>query len=1431
MRKFSLSGKTLREGKHPRGRTASRRSLKMEQLEDRQMLANNPLVITEINYHPGPSHSGAFLEDEYEYVEFLNAGNTALTLAGTQFTARAGITNNVNFTFPAGYTLGPGQYALVVRNTAAMQERYGAGIVSQVVGQFPAGNNLQNSGNTIILTSSVNENVTINFTYDDGGSGELFPGRADGDGSSLQLRSPSKSADAAYYANAANWENSREYLGSPGRAGLEEIDKRVVINEILANSNNGIGEVDKIELANVTNNPVDLSGWIVTDMSDNDPTPTMQFLGGYKIPNGTILQPGEYLTLTEAQFNPAAGNNSFALSSGGERVYLTSLEADGLRLFEDIIDYDSTRQSESIGRAPNKTGSFLPMQSQTFGTPLTPTTVGANSSHALSPIVITEIVYSRWTPNPDLSYIELHNRSGASVLLGGAGVNDRWKIDGIGYSFPPNTTVPANTTFLVVPFNPVTEAAKANAFRSAYGISAAVQMFGPFPTPPSTASLSTNGERLRLTQFYADPGPPVETRDVLVDSVNFDDDSPWPEGPAGGIAGVNYALTRVALNSVGDSPHSWRSAAPTPGSVSSLPSTTSPLAGLAISELSYNPLPNEFDGSTPVPNNHLEFIEILNTTGSTLNLSNAGVRQAVEYTFLTGTTIAPGERVLVVSINPAIDDVAGHRTKFLNYYGLALGDVQMFGPWVGSLNNGGESVALVDNVQNTFLEFTYNDRGGWPDRAAGKGSSLELINPAAIPVGVEAAAAYLNVPTNWRASTELKGSAGTAGIGPIAPAIVINEVNSHTDLPSTDAIELLNVSGAPVDLSSWILTDDTTKDPLTTWYFLPSVTLNPGEYVTFDASPAGFNTLFNLNAAEGEQVYLIAFDAGSGDAYFADVVEFPATFSDVSLGRWPNGTGEMFPMSSRTLSQFDTFPIPGNVYTDGANSGPRFDQVVISEVMYNPLGPNPNDFEYIELQNRFASPALLGPRENTTPCAPGRATCWVENQPEGWRIRGSVDFDFTSAHTIPALGTMVMVSFDPVAFPAKATAFRSRYSIGAGVQLVGPFNLNRTIPDDSGIIRLEKPDFSPTTVAEGKEFTPNVLVDRVTYFDSAPWPTSPDGTGQSLTRVGSSAYGDLAASWNGSNPSPGSITQPAAAPRVTDVIVSGTTWNAAFKSAVTSPGSPVQGYTALKGSQQATAVPWGGVNQISITFDRAVAISSNALQVRGINTTNYSVSPTPSNPAGFTYTWTVNTPINGDRLILELDDAKVNAAGAMLDGEWTDNVSTGSSGNGSAGGDFRFRMNVLPGDADGNGTVNNDDFVSVRAVMFSSPGVGPYDVRRDLDTSGKIAVGDWIVARNKTGQSLPAGTPNSPAAAPEAAAAIVAQSDRTVRRIAAAPLRAIARTAAVDRVLSAGSLSEGTVRSGVDGNFDGQSPLSALRARRAVRASSAVTQPDALRRV
>jgi hypothetical protein len=741
------------------------------------MLANFKLVISEFNYNPAHQVApGSTDKNLFEFIELYNAHTDPINLLGVQIQTFNGVTQKALVNLPS-YDLQPGEYALVVRDVTSFLTRYGQDLQPKIVASYinnVAGSNDQQGGLPdspaegagrirLATPAGINPGVT-HVPYDDGGD---FPRAADGKGATLVLTDPGGVANATttaganiQYSQGNHWHGSPEYGGSPGRRGLESHEPRVVINELLTNSNNAIGELDAIELANISNDPVDISGWMLTD-NENDPVGNLSVLHSYYIPEGTMLQPGGYYTVDESQFNsPPNSPSAFAIKSTAdpdnpgdpaEWVFLVSREPDGTRLREDEVAFDTTRTSQSIGRAPNLTGSFWPLQTRTFG--------AANSPHVESPIVITEIMYKRTPVHMNRNYIELYNRTTQPVTMSGA---TPWYVSGVSFQFPTAgapVIIPAETAVLLVAFNPgtTTPTTEAINFRDDYGLDDDVKLYGPFGS-----NLSNNGERLTLVQ------PVIEGLSrlrVLADSVDFQNDSPWPEGPNGGVplgspTAVEYSLQRVSPTNIGDLPHSWRGALPDPGRYSP-PATSSPLEGVVISEVMYNPLPDAFDenGEAIYPG-HLEFIEILNSTATPKNLAQAGIGQAVsDFRFPTGTTIAPSGRLVVVPFHP--NDVFA-RTGFFNRYGIPNGTVEkpaqapdwMFGPWTRNLNNEGESVALFDNIGNTFFEFTYNDRGDWPERAAGNGSSLEVIDPNAIPNGVLNTSAYLNNPAVWRASTE-----------------------------------------------------------------------------------------------------------------------------------------------------------------------------------------------------------------------------------------------------------------------------------------------------------------------------------------------------------------------------------------------------------------------------------------------------------------------------------------------------------------------------------------------------------------------------------------------------------------------------------------------------------------------------------------------------
>src|SRR4029434_7175185 len=104
------------------------------------------------------------------------------------------------------------------------------------------------------------------------------------------------------------------------------------------------------------------------------------------------------------------------------------------------------------------------------------------------------------------------------------------------------------------------------------------------------------------------------------------------------------------------------------------------------------------------------------------------------------------------------------------------------GDELGSLENGGERLALVGPLLEPILDFRYENN--WYPVTEGAGFSLVIANEHA-PLNT------LGNRLRWRPSAAFDGSPGRADPVPanIAP-VLITEVLTHTDLPQLDAIEL-----------------------------------------------------------------------------------------------------------------------------------------------------------------------------------------------------------------------------------------------------------------------------------------------------------------------------------------------------------------------------------------------------------------------------------------------------------------------------------------------------------------------------------------------------------------------------------------------------------------------------------------------------------------
>lgn len=177
-------------------------------------------------------------------------------------------------------------------------------------------------------------------------------------------------------------------------------------------------------------------------------------------------------------------------------------------------------------------------------------------------------------------------------------------------------------------------------------------------------------------------------------------------------------------------------------------------------------------------------------------------------------------------------------------------------------------------------------------------------------------------------------------------------------------------------------------------------------------------------------------------------------------------------------------------------------------------------------------------------------------------------------------------------------------------------------------------------------------------------------------------------------------------------------------------------FTAVAGSgEQLRSVPLSSANAISITFNQAVIVSQSALQIINLDGSAASVTSFAYDADSQTATWTFATLLADGRYLVRLADSVHNSSNAVLDGEFTNpwsltqtGTSVFASGDGTAGGEFRFRFTVLAGDTDHDNIVGATNYqnwksyepgrtyVSTTADDFDSDvSFGDFSLREAID--------------------------------------------------------------------------------------------------------------------
>ena len=217
-------------------------------------------------------------------------------------------------------------------------------------------------------------------------------------------------------------------------------------------------------------------------------------------------------------------------------------------------------------------------------------------------------------------------------------------------------------------------------------------------------------------------------------------------------------------------------------------------------------------------------------------------------------------------------------------------------------------------------------------------------------------------------------------------------------------------------------------------------------------------------------------------------------------------------------------------------------------------------------------------------------------------------------------------------------------------------------------------------------------------------------------------------------------------PTVAEVAVSSTEWTSAFIDHLNTPSIGISGYSIPTGStDQSLNLPWENINQLQIKFSEDVNIDASDLALSGVNNTSYQFDHFIYDAITHVATWTLENSLPADRLMIDLDadglDPVVDLDGNILDGDWINDVSSGPSGNGSAGGDFEFIFNVVPGDVDQNVYVTFYDYIFVRARDGEDTTGANYTILHDIDGSGLIDTTDWLNTYGYFGSTVPTGQP------------------------------------------------------------------------------------------
>jgi len=631
---------------------------------------------------------------------------------------------------------------------------------------FPVGANPATPSTLTASNTCVSGTNAVELTWTDAGDDETwFDIERSVSGDSDWLLVASMPADTTSYTDTSVGQNTIydyrvrarhargvSFLADPATVStaIGDAGESLRITEIMFHPKDGstadADDYEFLEVSNLGSSPLDLSGF------------TINGIGNYTFPTGTVLQAGTNFVLIghagafaeRYPGTPYFGLYTGSLRNGGERLRIYDNKGGTVLDFTYNDWYPSTEgDGDSLVLVGpdgdlDSAASWRPSGTM-YGTPGTQETL-----QPYAQVVIGE-VFSH-TDEPFEDAIELYNAGTAAVDIANWYLSDD-DSDLTKYQIPGST-----------PEIPV----------GGYHVFYASTSFGQGANEFGLSELGDN--------VYLSSGDGAQITDYRT-SEKFG-------ASANGVSIGRYVRSDGEVDFVAMSSQTFGVSAPNSSAefrTGGGASNSYPLVGpVVISEIMYNPAAAG-----------KEFVEILNIASTNVPLFSGTncweFDGAMEYVFPTNTWIAPGEHIVITSIDPEL---------FRDAMGLTNATLTILGPFDGDLANDGESVKLYRPgalETNGFVprirvdRVKYDDDLPWPEAADNDGPSLERVSPPS----------YGNDPANWIAATvggtpgESNNTAGVPSVAFAPPASSGLETNGTVTL----TIALMPASASTVTVS------------------------------------------------------------------------------------------------------------------------------------------------------------------------------------------------------------------------------------------------------------------------------------------------------------------------------------------------------------------------------------------------------------------------------------------------------------------------------------------------------------------------------------------------------------------------------------------------------------------------------------------------------